>query len=193
MSRLASRLAALGLLLVVVAALVLGVALPLAAHRVALGAEAEALEAQLARFAARLSGATGPVRLVVDEPALLEAASVPRAAAALQARLSESVAEAGGELRRIRAGRAVPVDATGRDAAAAAEAVALRLAVEVEFETTVAGMRSFLHDIEAQAPYLVVESLEARRLSRGRDDEAEAPRIALRIEVAGFMGPPGDA
>jgi hypothetical protein len=191
----ASRLAALGLLVLALGAVAFGLVLPLVSRHAALEAEAAMLEAQLARLSERLAGVSAPAPLVVDEPALIEAASPARASAELQERLSASVAAAGGDLRSIRAGRAIPLGAGpgAPSGAPATEAGALRLPVEVEFETTVTGMKAFLHDIEAQRPYVVVEAVEARRLTRGRDEPTEETRIFLRVEVAGFAAPPGDA
>lgn len=193
MSRALSRLAALGLALAVLAAVGLGLIAPLAAHRAALDAEAEALAGQLAALTERLATTAPPARMVVDEPALIEGPSPERAAAALQARLSRSVAAAGGDLRRIRLGRPSPIGADPATAVPAAEAIAMAVPVEIEFDTTVTGMKRFLHDIEAQRPYLVVRALDARRLSRGRDEPRAEARVALRIEVVGFANVPGDA
>lgn len=186
MTPLLSRLAALALALALPGALVFGVALPVHWHLAAQDEEIADLAAQLDRFTERLASMQAERPVTIAETALIEAPSLEVAAAALQDIVAAAVRDAGGEISSLRAGRAVPLDAQGRESPEA-DSVVRRLPVSAELTIDVTGLQEFLYIVETHRPYLVVDRLEARR-QPPRGDEV-ASRVSLRLDVSGFTAP----
>ncbi len=177
MSRLLSRLAALGLLLALPAALWLGAIRPALGALDRLEAEIALLEDQLARFERRISEGGRRAEIEIAEPALLAAADPSLAAAELQRRLDAAVTGAGGELRSLTVERPEPLGEA-----------AMRIPVSLEATIGMDALAGLMHRIESGAPYLVIETARIRRL--GRDDAAR--RLALSLRVAGVAPRAGE-
>lgn len=186
----ASRFAALGLLLAVLALPWLGVALPLLDSF----AEGERDIAELSAKAERLAAAAAAKdEWLAQKEALaarrerggllLAGASEALAAAALQNTIKTAVARAGGELRSTQ-----PLTTSE-------EKGFRRIAVRALLTTDAEGLRTLLHAVDAARPLLFVEALEVRgRAVSRRDGEPEEPQLDIRIDVTGFApatgGPP---
>ncbi len=176
MSPVVSRLAAVALLVGVVTLAAFGAVLPAIDHARGLAEEAETLKRQVDRFARELreTGAAAPVEIA--EPALLEAPNPTMASAGLQDRVERLVEEAGGRMRSVRVETAEPLGP------------ALRLPLTAELTIGMAGLEAFLHAVEAERPYVLVEGLE---ITRGRTRRnADAPiEVSVRVRLAALMTP----
>jgi general secretion pathway protein M len=173
------RFAALALLLAVVALPLLAIMGPLLDAHAARDAEIAELQAKAMRLDA--IAATKPeLTRHRDEltarrdrsSLLLSGASEALAAAALQNSLKAAAARAGGELRSTQA-LAVTEDKGFR-----------RIAVRALLATDTDGLRTLLHAVESARPPLFVDALEVR--GRARQDEADEPRLDIRIDVFGY-------
>ncbi len=102
---------------------------------------------------------------------LVEAETAALAQADLQGRLSELIADAGGQLDSIQTLTPGAVDGF------------VRLPLRVVFEADMEGLRQALHTIETMEPVFVVESLSADPMTA----EADAGlRVRVSAEVAAF-------
>jgi hypothetical protein len=167
-------LAALGLLALVGALGWLGAVKPHADRRAALQQRAEAAEAQAQRFAAVL--AAGPSAAPSRAPgwAAFEASDPMLAAAALQRRLDEAVAAAGGVRRSAQIAEPRKTDGVARVA----------VTIDAEFEAP--ALRDFLVAVETGRPVMIVERIEAQRIDGSLAEPADSGAVSVRATIAAF-------
>ncbi len=178
MSPALSRLAALGLLLGLLAALGFGAVGPVLGTLGGLDARIAEQKAQLARFRDRLAQGRVRARIAVADRALLAAESPALAAAELRDILDRAVAAAGAELRSVTVEPSRPL-APG----------AAWVPLTVRLVSDMAGLETLLYRLETGEPYLVVEALDLRRARRGTGPDA----LAIRLEIAGIAAAPETA
>ncbi len=177
MNRLAQRLAAVCLLLLVVAVGYVGLGGPLAAQYAAL-AQREAQTALALERYRRIVARTEAPRVGAGRSDLplngiyLPGDSPAQAVAALQDRVKSAVAEAGARLG------SVEVLAPRVDDGVARQAVRARFAADTR------SLQQVLHRLEASRPLLLLDNLYVR----ARDARSDKTRLRLdvRIDVAGF-------
>lgn len=178
-----SRVAAVGILALVLAAVVFGGLMPVLDELRSGQARIAALRDQLSTMrqlaAARdeLAGQKAELDARRKKNGLLLAAgSEALAAATLQNMVKTAVARAGGELRTTQS-----LPATG-------DAGMRRMTVRAHLSTDTEGLRVFLHAVEGGAPILFVEDLDVRARAGGPQDAAAPPVLDVRVDLAGWLG-----
>ncbi|MGF1455074.1 MAG: type II secretion system protein GspM [Alphaproteobacteria bacterium] len=176
-----SRLAAVGLVVLVAALGLFGVVLPLHRDFTALDARIARSEEALRRYVRSLPAAGEPAsgEALVDgrgpEGLLLSGASEAVAAAQVQRFLKKVVAAHGGSLETIQVEPAEPLD--GPDGQGL-----LRIGLKVRARLTVARLQNVLHDVETARPYLFVDGLAVRQ-ARGFERETGRGQRDLDVQI----------
>lgn len=182
----ASRLCAVALLLVLLAAVYLYVVSPvLAAYREAdedlaqtrdllvryerLAAAKLSHEGQLAELSARQA----------DTGIYLSGTTDALAAAELQDRIRRAVVRHGGQLRSI---QSLPAGSDGefRD-----------IAVRVQINANLSSFHHLIYQLEAEKPFLFVDHLDVRNRRANRRSALENldPELAIRFDISGYLRP----
>ncbi|MEM7021856.1 MAG: type II secretion system protein GspM [Pseudomonadota bacterium] len=113
----------------------------------------------------------------------LEGPSDALAAAQLQDRVKDVVEAAGGELRSTRILPAEPIDASPGTR---------RTALRVQMIVSIAGLAEVLYDLEEGQPYIMIDELsvrnqrERRRRRRNAPDTGE-PKLDVSLQLSGFV------
>lgn len=179
-----SRLAALGILLLLLAALWLYVGLPIAGQVASDRQELAARQAMALHLKAlivaepemrRQLATTGSAPARRDH--LLPGSSEAQASALLQERLKRVLAEHGATLVSLQALAVRPAGDLKR--------VGLR----IEFGAETAALQKVLYAIESGQPVLVVDNLYVR--TRGSEFRAAANPLDVTIEIGGYMAAAG--
>ncbi|MGF1447124.1 MAG: type II secretion system protein GspM [Pikeienuella sp.] len=181
MKRLLSRLAAVGLLGLVLAAAVFGVVRPTLAHLDGLEQRIADLKAQLQGFRDRLATTERRAEIEVADKALLTGNDPALAAAALQTQLREAAEAAGADLRSVTVERSLPA-APGL----------LGVPVTGVLEGDVSALQALLYRLETGDPYVVIARLDARRARRSPGPEERAPRLVISLRLTGYIAAAGE-
>jgi general secretion pathway protein M len=176
------RLAAVGLLLLVLGGLASATVVPLTAHVATLQHEIEAHRALLGRFtqiAAREGEATkydGIASAAVVSGAYLKGDSVALTAAGLQAILAEIAAA---QRVRFQSTRELPVR----------ERDQMRfIGVRLQFSAQIEQVRSLLHQIETSRPFLFIEALQIQPISpHAQRDLKQSGLLEVKLDVFGAI------
>lgn len=177
--RLASRIAALGVLaalILAIWALVIGPTLDRSAR---LAAETEQAEELITRFQQRLTAGapantTSWLQALADGGGYVDGATAPLAAASLQAKVADVIEAEGGELQSV------------RSLAEANDADPGRIALRIALRGDHPAMIRILHRLETETPLLLIPGF---RLSATGDETDAGAGLSAVIEVEGQRPP----
>lgn len=177
MRRILSRLAALGLLVVILAAAVLGVAVPLVQGYADGEEELRTLQSQIAAFRARRGDAPMRQPVEVADQALIRADSEALAGVELQQMVERALSgtEAALESRGIE--KSVP------------EEHWIRIPLRLDLTVPESRLQRLLFQLESAPTYLFVEELVLRRQPSSRQGDTE-PALQVRLRISGLMATP---
>lgn len=187
LQRVASRLAAAGLLALLVAAIWFMGVRPLIDHVESLDDSIERTATLLARTRA-IARQRGETQRDLDQvradprisAVVMKAPTLQLAAAELQERIKRWVETAGGGLRSA---QVLPARDEG-----GFRRVVLRVTLDIDVE----GLQRTFHAIETAAPYLILDNVEIRgRQLRVAAAGRRAPDLSVAFDVVGFMPGPG--
>ncbi len=111
---------------------------------------------------------------------LLRSETEPLAAAELRETVKRIIGRTGGELQ------------SSQNLSAVDEAGFKRVAIRIAFKGTVQELKPLLYELEAQRPYLFVDTLEikarkARRRAQASEAAAQAPSLLARLDLYGYI------
>lgn len=172
MTPLISRVLAVSLAILAIFAIIAGGILPLIDSFSEADRRITTLEEQLARFAERRQTPSAQPGITVVDRVFLEGSSEAIASAALQDLVESAVLETGGRMDSLRSDAAVPFEE------------GVQLPITAEFSTDAAGLQQLLWRLETGQPYLILNSLTARRETRQSVDEGD--QIGIRLTLFGF-------
>jgi general secretion pathway protein M len=180
-----SRLAAVGLLALLIAVVYAGAVEPILASRAQQVAEIDRLQDTIARFEARQVDREG-LRRTLDalhrdtraQQAYLAADNVTLAAAQLQSRIRDVTEAAGAELVSTQV-----VDGTGQDEAFP------RITLRADIRADTGQLLMVFHALESDKPYLFVDnvSIATHVVAAARRDGQTAGRLSVRYEVYSYI------
>lgn len=181
MTALFSRLAALALLALIVAAAVIGIALPIRDAWRGGQEQIADLNDRIAAFRDRRIRAPASQRIEIADAALIVAESEALAEVALQQRVDRIFAAAGLSVASRNIEQPVP------------EAHWTRLSLRIDLTMPEPALQNLLYRLESGPTYLFVDQLELRRQGRGQgpgNAEEEPAELAVRLHISGLMQRP---
>jgi general secretion pathway protein M len=146
-----------------------GYALATAGRVLSARADVDALRERLAALKAHERGGAGPAANAADGSPLLREATITLAGAALQQRVEQAVARAGGALQSDEVALDGPGEKDGL------------IRVTANLELAQSGLQPLLYDLEAGMPYLFVEALDVQSPQALGEADNGPMRIALTV------------